>query len=197
MTSDGVNSYTWDRANRLLSMGGVDYQYDGEGRRVQQTVSSTVTKYLLDIQPGLSVVLSETKGSNVTRNVFSPRGIHAQQDSFNNWQWIAQDGLGNVREVLDNSVGVLESRNYGPYGDTFDGTITSALGYEAPNFGFTGEQTDTNGQVYLRARYYNPNMGVFSALDPFEGKSCTPMTLNRYVYVTGNPINMISKWYVG
>ena len=40
MSSDGVNSYTWDRANRLLSMGGASYQYDGEGRRVQQTVSS-------------------------------------------------------------------------------------------------------------------------------------------------------------
>ena len=78
MTNDGVNSYTWDRANRLLSMGGASYQYDGEGRRVQQTVSSTVTKYLLDIQPGLSVVLSETTGSSVVRNVHAPKGIHAR-----------------------------------------------------------------------------------------------------------------------
>ncbi|MBL8120611.1 MAG: hypothetical protein JNJ78_24020, partial [Anaerolineae bacterium] len=79
------------------------------------------------------------------------RGIHAQQDSSDNWQWIAQDGLGNVREVLDNSVGVLESRNYGPYGDVFDGTITSDP-YEAPNFGFTGELVDGSGLLDLRAR---------------------------------------------
>jgi len=190
MTSDGVNSYTWDRANRLLSMDSVDYQYDGEGRRVQQTVSSVATKYLLDIQPGLAVVLSETEGSNVIRNVFSPRGIHAQQASFNNWQWIAQDGLGNVRGVIDNSIGVLESRNYGPYGDTFDGTMTDDLDYEAPNFGFTGELVDGSGLLDLRARRYNAGMGVFANLDPFEGVRDWAMSLNRYGYVAGNPINL-------
>ncbi|MBL8154276.1 MAG: hypothetical protein JNM70_08845 [Anaerolineae bacterium] len=38
MLSDGTNAYTWDRANRLLSMGGASCVYDGEGRRVKQTV---------------------------------------------------------------------------------------------------------------------------------------------------------------
>ncbi|MBA3867563.1 MAG: PD40 domain-containing protein [Anaerolineae bacterium] len=189
MTSDAVNSYTWDRANRLLSMGSASYQYDGEGRRVQQTVSSTVTKYLLDIQPSLAVVLSETAGSNVIRNVHSPRGIHAQKDPSNNWQWIAQDGLGNVREVMDNSVSVLESRNYGPYGDTFGGTITTAPTYKSPNFGFTGELVDGSGLLDLRARRYNMGMGVFASLDPFEGMWDTPMSINGYGYVGGNPTN--------
>ena len=36
-------------------------------------------------------------------------------------------------------------------------------------FGFTGEYTDDNDILYLRARYYAPNAGVFTALDPFEG----------------------------
>ncbi len=184
MTSDGVNSYTWDRANRLLSMGGASYQYDGQGRRVQQTVSSTVTKYLLDIQPGLSVVLSETKGSNVIRNVFSPRGIHAQKDSSDNWQWIAQDGLGNVREVLDNSVGVLESRNYDPYGNPFGATGTSQTG-----FGFTGELVDGSGLLDLRARRYGAALGVFASLDPFEGIRDRAMSLNGYSWVEGNVPN--------
>ena len=191
MSSDGVNSYTWDRANRLLSMGGASYQYDGEGHRVQQTVSSTVTKYLLDIQPGSSVVLSETTGSNVIRNVFSPRGIHAQKDPSNNWQWIAQDGLGNVREVVDNSVGVLESRNYGPYGDTFGGTMTTNPAYKAPNFGFTGELVDGSGLLDLRARRYNAGLGVFASLDPFEGMRDRAMSLNGYSWVEGNVPNAV------
>ncbi len=53
MTNDGTNAYIWDRANRLLSMGGLSYTYDGLGNRVSQTVSSVVTKYLLDLQSGL------------------------------------------------------------------------------------------------------------------------------------------------
>ena len=60
---------------------------------------------------------------------FSPRGIHAHTGFRRNWQWIVQDGLGSVREVLDNSVGVLESQNYDPYGNAFGATGTEP---EAP-----------------------------------------------------------------
>ena len=63
------------------------------------------------------------------------------------------------------------------------------MGSYGAGFGFTGEQTDANGSVFLRVRYYEPSIGVFNALDPFEGKSCTPMTLNGYGYVEGNVTN--------
>ena len=49
-----------DRANRLLSMGGHAYAYDGLGNRVSQTVSSIMTRYLLDVQPGLVQVMAQT-----------------------------------------------------------------------------------------------------------------------------------------
>gem|GEM_PF-3901722 len=183
MSSDGVNSYTWDRANRLLSMGGVDYQYDGQGRRVQQTVSSTVTKYLLDIQPGLSVVLSETTGSDVVRNVHAPKGIHARKDASSNWHWLMQDGLGSVRAEVSNSITLEGSQNFAPYGSSVD-----ALG-DFGTYGFTGEPTDANGLVYDRARYYVPSIGMFASLDPFEGIKDEPMSINGYSYVHGNPVN--------
>ncbi len=49
--------------------------------------------------------------------------------------------------------------------------------------GFTGEQVDGNGLVYLRARYYAPWVGRFSLLDPSRGEA------NLFAYVRGNPIN--------
>jgi hypothetical protein len=64
LTSDGVNTYVWDRANRLLSMGGHSYAYDGLGARIAQTVSSVVTDYLFDYQQGLAQVISATTGAN-------------------------------------------------------------------------------------------------------------------------------------
>jgi RHS repeat-associated protein len=185
LTSDGVNSYTWDRANRLLSMGGVDYQYDGESRRVQQTVSSVVTKYLLDIQPGLAVVLSQTEGSDVTRFVHAPRGIHARQDATNDWHWTVQDGLGTVRVETDNSVAVEGSQNLDPFGNLID-VVNGDI--DTP-YGFTGELVDGSGLLDLRARRYNAGMGTFASLDPFEGVADSIMSLNRYAYVRGNPIN--------
>ncbi len=58
-------------------------------------------------------------------------------------------------------------------------------------FGFTGQETDANSLLYLRARYYNPTIGQFVSLDPLEGKLCQPMSLNRYMYVQGNAVNAV------
>ena len=162
------------------------YAYDGLGNRIQQTVGANVTQYLLDLQPGLALVLSETTGANVIRNVHALRGIHAHKDAGGAWEWMVQDGLGSVRGVVDNTVEVLWSGNYGSYGDPFDTTGSSQT-----NYGFTGEPMDDNGLLYLRARYYNPAAGVFTALDPFEGMSDRAMSLNGYSWVEGNVPNAV------
>ncbi len=122
-------------------------------------------------------MLAETTGANVIRTVHSLRGIHAQKDAAGNWEWMLEDGLGSVRGVVDNTVGVLESRNYDPYGNAFGATGTSQTAY-----GFTGELVDGSGLLDLRARRYNPALGVFASLDPLE-------TANRYAYVSEDPIN--------
>ena len=42
--------------------------------------------------------------------------------------------------------------------------------------------------MYLRARYYDPALSTFTALDPFEGLVQRPMSLNGYSWVEGNPV---------
>ncbi len=49
--------------------------------------------------------------------------------------------------------------------------------------------TDANELVHLRARYYDPNVGVFASLDPFEGINSRPMSMNGYSWVEGNVAN--------
>ena len=58
-------------------------------------------------------------------------------------------------------------------------------------FTFTGEMVDANDLVYLRARYYHPGLGVFAGLDPVEGMTQQPMSLNGYVWVEGNTPNKV------
>jgi len=169
-------------------MGGSSYAYDGAGNRISQTDGVDVTQYLLDLQPGLATVLQATQASDTTRYLHAPRGIHAQQDASDNWTWMLQDGLGSVRSVVDDSLSVLESRLYEPYGVPFGASGTSQTVY-----GFTGEPVDGNELVYLRARYYAPNLGVFMGLDPFEGMSQRPMSLNGYSWVEGNVINRVDR----
>ncbi len=174
LTNDGTNSYTWDRANRLASVGSTTYKYDGLSNRIQQNT----VKYLLDIQPSLAVVLGDSDGNHYVHGV---RGIHAQEDSSANWEYMMQDGLGSVRGIVDDTAVVQSSMSYDPYGNPM-----AAYG---AGFWFTGEQTDANDLVYLRARYMNPNMGTFLSLDPFEGVQNRPMSLNGYSWVEGNVPN--------
>lgn len=94
------------------------------------------------------------------------------------------DGLGSVRSVTDNTAQPQETRFYDPYGE-----LTQTSGSSQSVFGFTGEPTDSNGLVHLRARYYNPALGTFPNLDPFGGNVGSPMSLNRYSYVQGNTSN--------
>jgi len=181
LTSDGVNAYAWDRANRLFSVNNTAYQYgyDGLGSRVSQTVSSIVTQYLLDVQPGLVNMLAQTTGGNTSRFLYGPRVLLAYENSSSDWGEVVRDGLGSVRVEVDDDLVVQAAQHYGPYGVPFG--VQGAFGLP---FGFTGEPTDANGLVYLRARYYSPTLGVFPSLDLAE-------TLNRYQYVGGNPVSYI------
>ena len=40
------------------------------------------------------------------------------------------------------------------------------MGAGTSRYGWTGEQVDSSGFVYLRARYYAPSMGRFMQMDP-------------------------------
>jgi len=180
LTSDGTNTHTWDRANRLLSVGTHSYAYDGNGARIQKTVSSVVTDYLLDVQPGLTQVLAETTGANTNHYIHSPRGIHVMNNG-SNWSYMLQDGLGSVRAEIGANVAVNGSQSYAPYGEVF-----GASGVMSSPFAFTGEPLDGNGLQYHRARYYSPEMGVWVNQDFLE-------TSNRYSYVRGRVVNRVDK----
>jgi RHS repeat-associated protein len=55
---------------------------------------------------------------------------------------------------------------------------------------YTGEQIDPDlGMYYLRARYYQPGLGRFWSLDSYEGQRGNPLSLHKYLYCHGNPVN--------
>jgi len=63
---------------------------------------------------------------------------------------------------------------------------------ESSGYIFTGEMTDANGLVHLRARYYDPNVGVFASLDPFEGVDSRPMSVNG-LFICGRQPYQLDK----
>src|SRR5689334_2569637 len=48
---------------------------------------------------------------------------------------------------------------------------------------------DYNQLVYLRTRDYTPSLGRFLTRDTWAGDYNKPMSLNRWTYTAGNPVN--------
>jgi RHS repeat-associated protein len=99
-------------------------------------------------------------------------------------EYFLSDALGSVRQLTDTAGEITLSKTYNPYGEN-----VSSAGDAQTSYGFTGEYTDSTGDIYLRARYYNPNDGRFLTKDTWGGQANHPLSLNRWNYTEGNPIN--------
>ena len=82
---------------------------------------------------------------------------------------------------------VTDSYEYDAFGNQITHTGTTPN-----NYLYRGEQWDPDlGLYYLRARYYNPLTGRFMSRDPNSGEIKNPITLHKYLYADGDPVNTI------
>ena len=78
----------------------------------------------------------------------------------------------------------VASSGYHPYGSTK--TTTDETGNP---FAYNGEARDVTGLDYLRARYYDSQVGTFLTEDSYSGELTDPLSQNLYTYVQNNPVN--------
>jgi RHS repeat-associated protein len=190
-----VESYEYDQRNLLTGMlrqighlptvPVAGYVYDGAGNRVQQLVydgsqlAQTIT-YTNDIQ-GLTQVLVSDNGVTTTHMLFG-QDLILQDDGQT--RTLLADGLGSTRTEMVGSQ-VETTATYEPYGK-----LLAQTGPSGTVYGYTGEAHDAStGLVFLRARYYNPDLKLFLSRDPYSGSMGRPSTLHGYSYVENDPIN--------
>lgn len=192
ITADGVTTsqqWAFDLANRLIGWGDgtstASYTYNGYGDRISQTVDSQTTQYQLDLTAGLTQVVGEFSPGDSTWYLLG-LDLIAQESSTTGWSYPLTDALGSVRATLAEDGTTSYATNYDPYGNPL-----AVGGLTQTAFGFTGQQTDSTGLQYLRARYYSPALGSFLTTDPVLGVAGGPAsTFNPYSYVRGNTINL-------
>ena len=97
--------------------------------------------------------------------------------------------LGSVRQLVNSSGEVLLAQSYEPYGE-----VLGSAGEGISSYGFTGEMRDATGLLYLRARYYASELGVFLSSDLLTGNPGRPMTFNKWIYVGADPINHVDPF---
>ena len=80
--------------------------------------------------------------------------------------------------------------------DTY-GKLTGHTGTTDVIFLYNGRDgviTDSNGLIYMRARYYSPELRRFINADIIAGQISNAITLNRYAYANGNPVSNIDPF---
>jgi RHS repeat-associated protein len=191
----GGGQAAYDAANRLTSTralgnSAVSNTYDGDGKRVSKNVqgpSTYIVSYVYDVSGGLPVVLQDqiTGGGAPPghKYVWGATGMAYSVDTNNIVLVSHTDGLSSVRALTDVSGNLVQTYQTGAFG-----VPTQTSGTATQNFQYTGELGDENGLVDLRARMYDPVLGRFLQRDPIAGRRSIPMSLNRFVYVSDNPV---------
>lgn len=194
LLGDGDYTYTYDTANRLTRLDDgistIDYNYNGDGVRVAQTVDGIRTDYVQDIARPLPQALTARQGGTVSKYLYG-LGLIAEERGGTGpfaapavWQYTLPDALGSIRQITDAAGNVTLGQHFDPFGGLMasGGSGTSA-------FGFAGEEQDPlTGLVYLRARTYDPTTGRFLQQDSVFGDPSQPRTLNRYTYAFNSPL---------
>jgi len=195
-------TYTWDARGNLIGDGTfthaynavgkmvraqsitatIAYTYTADGLRVAQAVAGAVTTYAWDWAQAVPELLQTCNLQSAICNLYLIGHETLGWWDGTTWAYILPDALGSVRQAADGAGVVVRAREWTPYGEEVGGWWAG--------LGYTGEWQDAEvGLVYLRARWYAPEVGIFTAPDPFPGVLAEPGSLHPYRYVLGNPVN--------
>jgi RHS repeat-associated protein len=182
-TNNTFGTYTYDARNELTSAGGLSYGYDPAGNRTKLTNGAAITTFV--VNPQGSQVLMRINAGRTNYYIYGV-GLDYEIDVTGSTVTTAYyhfDCRGSAVTLTDGSGNPTDIIEYSAYGST-----TYRYGTNDTSFLYNGQfgvQTDPNGLLYMRARYYNPYITRFVNADPsgFNGG------LNFYAFCNDNPIN--------
>jgi RHS repeat-associated protein len=217
VNANGItSSYTYNAANELTSTttGGTTttYSYDADGNMIGSSAGLALTYNAASQTTAINGVSQAYTGANQTERVQagnvsfvnSPLGVSSQVDSTgatyftrdnqNNLidertpsgaYYYVFDGLGSVVGLTDSSGAKVKTYAYDPYGN-----VTATTGSVTNPWRFASGYADASaGYIKFGARYDDPTLGRWTQEDPISGCILRPTSLNRYNYVSDEPIN--------
>ena len=198
--NNGSIRYSYDGFNRLKSVAFgenvTEYAYTPEGFRSKKTVNGSTTRYLYDGANICAEVIPDGTAYTYYRADGIIGSVHGDEKLY-----YSQTSRGDVSVVYDTAGNVVKNNAYSPYGerktvqkvnDTNDPLrlmwVAETESVHIP-FGYCGEYTDDEtGFVYLRNRYYYPEVGRFITEDPIRNG------VNWYVYAGNNPVSFVDSF---
>lgn len=189
-TSAGATSYGYNHFGEMVSAssGGsaVTYGRDALGRISSRTAVG-VTQSLGYDGGSAALAVSRTGSGPATTMVRTPGGsllAEATAGAITQQAWVNVHGdLVALKD--DTGPTVRWQAEYDPFG-----RVTSTTGSAPVALGFQSRLTDPlTGLVDMGFRQYDPASGRFTARDSIVGALSAPISLNRYLYANGDPVD--------
>jgi len=190
-TQDDPITYAYDAQDLITSVikNAVttdQYTYDGDGKRLSRNEGGVITRYVQDPTGGdLYSLLAESNSANQVQYYYIYGEGLVSQVNGTSHKYYHYDQSGNTLALTDDNGIVTDKYAYEPFGST---TVKGTSHNPFRFVGAYGVMDDGNGLHYMRARYYNTEARRFMSLDARYGQVTDPMALNRYQYVSGNPM---------
>ncbi len=185
-----TTTYTFNSQNQLTAVNGPSgswsYQYDAFGNRVAATAGVVTTNYVID-PSGLGNVVGEYNAAgNLVAHYNYGLGLVSQTTAAGSTYDYAFDAIGST-SVLTNSTGaVVNTYAYDPFGNSLakSETVPNSFQY----VGEYGVMDETSGLDFMRARFYQSNVGRFFSPDP---TGIGTGDLNLFEYPRNNPSTFV------
>jgi RHS repeat-associated protein len=181
LISPALINFTYNSRNQLTNADGLSYTYDAEGRRRSITDASGTTRDVID--PSSKLLVRNHANGTKTYYVYG-MGLLYEVDAAEKTKTYHFDQVGSTIARTDDTGKVIGTAEYSAYGLTAfsQGDMATPFLYN----GQAGVQTDANGLLNMRARYYSPYLMRFLNADPigFSGG------MNWFAYADGNPISL-------
>lgn len=174
-----------NRLVRVQGPGGVDvrYTYDQMGRMLTRD-DGEITQFIWD---GFDCI-RETTGMSTTTYCI-PEGLLTSFIRDGARFEVHTDHVASVRMVTDENGDVVLRREFDAWGNELAGNFDNVPG--GFHYGFVGafgcRKDPTVGLVYMRARWYGPQLRRFISRDPIGQKG----GYNLYGYVHQNPVKFV------
>jgi RHS repeat-associated protein len=176
-------SYNYDGESRLTqviknSAYILDNTYDGSGMKVKEVKNGQTTYYLY---LGNNPLVEYTAGDGKYKYFVYAGTKRIAEEKDGVVKLYHLDHLGSTRLVTDSTGAVVASYKFKAFGET---EVSS--GSFSTEYGFTGKPMDVgSGLSYYGARWYDPETGRFTSLDPAKDGA------NWYAYCNNNPIRIV------
>ena len=186
----GRTDYFYNGFNKMTGVSGenltAEYTYDYSGLRTSKTVNGVFTQLVND---GQNVSAQYVDGRvNCFYRGISLIGYTDSDSNANFYQFNAHGDVISVLDCFGNTVHSYDYNEFGKQKESAENLFLPQYGMKADTnpFRYCGEYFDEEtGFVYLRARYYSPDIGRFVSEDPIKDGN------NWYVYCGNNPILFI------